>query len=233
MINAINLICKTAGCPAFGDWAIKKGITKKWSQAKRGDIVLFDFNHNGTSDHIGIVTKVGDGYIETIEGNTGNGSNTNGDGVYKRTRYKSNVNYFVRPAYNDTVTAEMIIATALAEVGYKEGKNNNNKYGAWFGMNNESWCCIFICWVFAHVKNSIGKVYPWELPTKTLKKGAKGDQVKLLQNFLNWYGNYGLKTGEFGPKTEKAVKDYQRKEGLVDDGIFGPKSLKKAKAVKK
>lgn len=230
MINAINMICKTAGCPTFGDWAIKKGITKKWSQAKRGDIVLFDFNHNGTSDHIGIVTKVGSGYIETIEGNTGNGSNTNGDGVYKRTRYKSNVNYFVRPAYNDKVTAEMIIATALAEVGYREGRNNNNKYGRWFGQNYVSWCCIFICWVFAHVQN-LGNVYKGELPTKLLKKGAKGDQVKRLQNFLNWYGNYGLRTGEFGAKTEAAVKDYQKKEGLVIDGEFGPKSLAKAKVI--
>lgn len=167
MINALGLITKTAGCPAFGDWAIKNKLTKKWSEAKRGDIVLFDFNHNGTSDHIGIVTKVTSNYIETIEGNTGNGSDTNGDGVYKRTRYKSNVNYFVRPKYTDSVTAEMVITTALAEVGYKEGKNNNNKYGAWMNTNYQPWCCCFVCWVFAHVKsesNNNGKTYGGKLP---------------------------------------------------------------------
>lgn len=232
MINASNLICRTAGCPAFGDWALRNKLTVPFSKARRGDIVLFDFNHNGTSDHIGIVTKAGNGYIETIEGNTGNGSNTNGDGVYRRTRYKSNVNYIVRPKYTKNVTAEMIINTASAEVGYREGKNNENKYGKWYGQNHVSWCCIFVCWVFAHVKS--GNPYSGAFPTaKLLKRGAKGEQVKKLQGFLNWYGNFGLKTGEFGKKTEEAVKVFQKIEGLVVDGEFGPKSLARAKQVTK
>ena len=159
MINASYLICRTAGCPTFGDWAIEHKLTHKWGDAKRGDIVLFDFNRNGTSDHIGIVTKVTSSYIETIEGNTGNGSNTNGDGVYRRTRYKSNVNYFVRPRYDDKVTAEMVIKTAEAELGYREGKNNDNKYGKWYGLNWVSWCCIFVVWIFSHVQNEKAKDY--------------------------------------------------------------------------
>ena len=50
-----------------------------------------------------------------------------------------------------------------------------------------------------------------------LKLGSKGEQVKLVQGFL------GLKTdGDFGPKTEAAVKKWQSENGLVDDGIVGP-----------
>ena len=118
-INAIGIIpCKTAGCPTFGDYAIKKKMTVRWGNHRKGDVVLFDFNHNGTSDHIGIVESANkDGTITTIEGNTSAGSNTNGGQVQRRTRYKSQVNYFVRPKYNSTVTADMIMATARAELG--------------------------------------------------------------------------------------------------------------------
>ena len=39
-----------------------------------------------------------------------------------------------------------IIAIAEKEVGYKEYQGNNNKYGVWYGMNNQPWCDIFISW---------------------------------------------------------------------------------------
>ena len=33
--------------------------------------------------------------------------------------------------------------------------------------------------------------------------------------------------GDFGPGTERAVKEWQTKNGLVADGIVGPKTLAK------
>ena len=73
------------------------------------------------------------------------------------------------------------------------------------------------------------------LPAKGyLREGDEGTQVKRLQQFLNWYGGYNLAVdGSYGPKTKAAVKKYQKAEGLVSDGFFGPASLKKAKAVRK
>ena len=35
---------------------------------------------------------------------------------------------------------------AVEQIGYKEGPNNDNKYGEYFNDNFESWCCYFICW---------------------------------------------------------------------------------------
>lgn len=68
----------------------------------------------------------------------------------------------------------------------------------------------------------------------TLKKGSTGLQVQRLQKFLNWYGNYGLVVdGIFGTKTQKAVKDFQKRTGLAVDGIFGKNSLAMAKEMKK
>jgi murein L,D-transpeptidase YcbB/YkuD len=57
-----------------------------------------------------------------------------------------------------------------------------------------------------------------------LKRGSKGIDVKKLQIALNKY-NYNLEVdGVFGPNTERALKDYQKKHGLVADGIAGDKT---------
>ena len=54
-----------------------------------------------------------------------------------------------------------------------------------------------------------------------LKRGSSGDAVVELQNLLNQHG-YGLNPdGKFGAKTEEAVKDFQKQNGLVADGIVG------------
>ena len=67
-----------------------------------------------------------------------------------------------------------------------------------------------------------------------LKKGDNNSNVALLQKFLNWYGNYGLSIdGDFGAKTENAVKDFQKDMNITADGNFGTASLNKAKSVKK
>lgn len=52
-----------------------------------------------------------------------------------------------------------------------------------------------------------------------LKQGSRGALVKELQEFL------GITTdGDFGPGTERAVKDWQTKNRLTADGIVGPKT---------
>lgn len=245
MINALSIIpCKTDSCPTMGDYAIKKKMNVKWGSHKIGDIVLFDFNHNGTSDHIGIVIGINGNKITTIEGNTGSGSNTNGGQVQIRSRVKSNVNYFVRPKYTNAITPEMVIATARAEVGVKESPKNSNKvkYNEWFYGKNQSayWCCTFVCWVFAHVKEAekpivkpTGK-YGGAIPTPTLKKGSKGENTKNLQRFLNWYhADWKLAVdGIFGGATKSAVEAFQRTEGIAVDGIYGKDSYNKANAYK-
>lgn len=42
-----------------------------------------------------------------------------------------------------------IIAIAEKEVGYKEYQGNNNKFGVWYGLNNQPWCDIFVSWCAA------------------------------------------------------------------------------------
>lgn len=59
---------------------------------------------------------------------------------------------------------------------------------------------------------------------KTLKKGSKGDDVEVLQHLLNVEGVKVTIDGDFGEKTEAAVKAYQKAHGLETDGIVGAKT---------
>lgn len=45
---------------------------------------------------------------------------------------------------------ERALDAAIAELGYTESPNgsNQNKYGAWYGMNGEPWCAMFCTWCF-------------------------------------------------------------------------------------
>jgi len=74
----------------------------------------------------------------------------------------------------------------------------------------------------ANIKNGLYKrIIQIELhPYKgILKKGSRGVQVKKIQEII------GVKVdGIFGIQTEKAVKDFQRKNDLVVDGIVGVKT---------
>lgn len=54
---------------------------------------------------------------------------------------------------------------------------------------------------------------------ETIKLGSKGDTVKKLQQLLSLTVD-----GNFGPKTDKAVKEFQTKNNLIADGIVGAKT---------
>ncbi|MGQ0590628.1 MAG: peptidoglycan recognition protein family protein [Sphingosinicella sp.] len=55
----------------------------------------------------------------------------------------------------------------------------------------------------------------------TLRRGASGDLVKIVQRAIGVSAD-----GDFGPRTEAAVRAFQRQRGLVPDGIVGPASWK-------
>ena len=82
-------------------------------------------------------------------------------------------------------------------------------------------------------------LYPYELPKLPKRgwftSGDKGSEVRKLQQFLNWYGDYGLAIdGEVGRKTMWAVRYYEGREKLKPvDGLFGEKCLARAKEVRR
>lgn len=62
-----------------------------------------------------------------------------------------------------------VLRIARSQIGYEEGRNNDNKYGRAFGANHTAWCQEFVWWVFREAglvgempKTAVTRVaYPW------------------------------------------------------------------------
>ena len=67
-----GLVLKFAGCVDGANWFKSNG---KWQdrtyEPKVGDIIFFDWEGDGTTDHVGIVEKCENGTVYTVEGNSG------------------------------------------------------------------------------------------------------------------------------------------------------------------
>lgn len=64
---------------------------------------------------------------------------------------------------------------------------------------------------------------------RTIKQGADGGGVYLLQKLLQEKGYKLSADSIFGPRTDSCVRAYQQKMGLVVDGICGPKTWRSIK----
>ncbi|WP_441963372.1 peptidoglycan-binding domain-containing protein [Mycolicibacterium houstonense] len=67
-------------------------------------------------------------------------------------------------------------------------------------------------------------------PTVTLKNGSQGQQVATLQALLNLdYPAYShlQVDGDFGAQTEAVIREFQKRAGLIVNGVAGPETLAK------
>src|ERR1700755_2745113 len=63
-----------------------------------------------------------------------------------------------------------------------------------------------------------GTLSPWP----QIRQGAKEHPVPTLQHLLRARGHTVTVDGEFGHRTDAAVRSFQREKGLAVDGIVGP-----------
>lgn len=149
---------KTASCTTLMKWA-KANRQFVTSDFRPGDVLLYQFDEDDSSEHTGICVSSDGKNVTAIEGNCG-------DKVAKVTRSIRTLHGAYRPAYD-------------------EG------------------CGI-------------------SLPE--LRRGSVSAAVESMQILLegNGYscGRYGT-DGDFGPDTEKALREYQNYRGLTVDGICG------------
>lgn len=115
-------------------------------------------------------------------------------------------------------------------------RDHDSKKHGWYSYENSMKGCVNQIWIVERFDEpkpyKITKPYSGKLPTKTVKKGSKGTQVKYLQKFLNWALGTKLKVdGKAGSKTVSAIKKFQKAQGLTQDGSFGSKSRAKAQAL--
>jgi hypothetical protein len=67
----------------------------------------------------------------------------------------------------------------------------------------------------------------FELFNEAFQKGSKGRKVRFIQGLLNLQGYPIAIDGAFGPATEYAVKEFQKREKLAVDGMVGRNTFAK------
>ena len=97
-----NLCKKTASCADMLEWF--EGQNRIVKEPKPGDIVFFHFStNNRKANHVGIVIRIENDSIITIEGNTSVTSDDNGGRVMQRKRKLKDIIAYARPAYSDAI----------------------------------------------------------------------------------------------------------------------------------
>lgn len=185
---------RTASCSGLLDWYQRNQPKCIVSQAKPNDIVIYSFGHTG------IVESATANTVTAIEGNTttSGGSEWNGGEVARKTRSVSTVQAYIRAV---------------------EIQDDSDNGGT--DMTYEQFCTYMDRW---QAENGVIVTRnPYPVPKRTLQYGDIGNDVKWLQWELNDLGyNCGDIDGDFGGKTEGAVKAFQSDNGLDPDGIVGP-----------
>lgn len=80
-------------------------------------------------------------------------------------------------------------------------------------------------WAVMGVTKAVPAPAPVKVGRPTLQKGDRGDAVWVLQRKLTTSFSLYSKwepTGYFGDSTEASVREFQRRAGLVPDGVVGP-----------
>jgi cell wall-associated NlpC family hydrolase len=105
-LGAISSVANTkkgfASCDAWLKYLTKNNQIVPIGQAKRGDIVFFQFDEDAQADHVGIVRSHNTTLknLQVYEGNTSSGksgSQSNGDGFYLKKRNYQTIMAVARP----------------------------------------------------------------------------------------------------------------------------------------
>lgn len=229
-----------------GIWAQAKA--RGWSAdspERDGDIVVYDWQDNPSDgDHVGIATP-SKGRGAAIEYNTSPsnaGSQGNGGGVYRRTR-KDNV--IVGYVLIRKVLAAINIADSVAVDSFI-ARGPNLREGDWGSqvvelqaLLNAKGAGIAADGKYGpRTRNAVmavqrayrldvdGVVGPdtfaalraVQPPVRSkVRKGDSGGDVAEVQRLVGVQAD-----GKYGPKTDAAVKHFQRSQGLSADGVVGP-----------
>lgn len=101
-----GIIPKYAYCPSGEAWFKERNQWKSNNETPSpGDIIFFDFDGDGVTEHTGIVQYAENGNIVTVEGNTGGVSNSAGDCCEIKVRSASMIKGYGTPNYPSIGTA--------------------------------------------------------------------------------------------------------------------------------
>lgn len=210
---------KTAYCPTLVSWfKQKKQWRKPGSVPKAGDIIFFDYNHNNSSDHVGIVesynssTKV----VTTIEGNKR-------DAVVRQTyslNHKDICGYGV-PAYTDGAPKAVTTPQSKPQSSGKQTVTDLQK-----AINKTYNAGLVVDGVWGPKTEAQAKKRLLKVTTRLMNSAhVKWAQSRLIK--LGYpCGSYGADS-KYGAATKAAVQKFQRAKKISADGIVGINTTKK------
>lgn len=206
-IKVPNTVYTPAGVAAFKK--MNKWVPVKGNKPKTGWVVYFDFPGGSDIDHVGWVLKDnGDGTCWTEEGNTTadgkKGSQANGGEACKKLR-----------AYGPNKKGLPVFIAGYGAIDYPDADSATTKTLEEKKVE------------LAEVAKTQGVEVPPVKLFKPFKLGASGSSVKVVQQALKVTAD-----GKFGPGTEKALKAFQKKEGLPVTGIVDEETYRRIKGVK-
>lgn len=219
-----------AYCPSILAIGKSKGRLVPASGAVPGDVVLFDWGGDGTSDHVGIVEINKGGYLQTVEGNTNNGC------VARRTRAYSTVSGVIRPAYDGSAkpsggsSGSSSSAPASGSIADVQRWAGSTADGVWGPRTKAALVRKLQSELNAQFGRRLAVDGVWGAKTKAacvnVRRNASGNITRVLQGALicHGYSTNGF-DGVFGGGTEAAVRAYQRSRGLSVDGVAGPNTF--------
>lgn len=223
-----TLIPKHNNVGYIRDWYNDRGLyfLKSSYNPQKGDLIIFK-----NTSHIGIVEKIENGRVWTIEGNSKDKVSNNS---YLKT--DSYIQGYCKIKF-DNSSSNTSNNTSNATISSVQ-KGLNSKYGTGlkvdgiYGSNTKKA-------LVKSLQKELNKQFNAKLETDgvfgsltkskcpLLKIGAKGNITWLVQAMLICKG-YNLKLdGDFGSNTQNAIMQFQKSHGLTVDGECGKNTFEK------
>lgn len=180
---------KCAYTPTLANWFKSKKTF--YSTPKVGDIVFYQFSGSSRINHVGIVIEViSNTKIKAIEGNTSSTNDSNGGAVEIRTRATTYVKGYGRPNYLTEASAP--VTPPSSSYTFTDFVKELQRA---IGVKDDG----------APGPNTLNAT-----PTLSKTKNSTHKAVLPVQKYLNSIGyNCGTPDGDFGSKTDAAVKKFQ------------------------
>ncbi|MEG1827323.1 MAG: CHAP domain-containing protein [Gordonibacter sp.] len=196
-----------AYCPSMLSIGKAKGRAVPVKEAQPGDVVYFDWEGDGVSDHVGFVEVNFGTYLQTIEGNTNNGQ------VARRTRAYGTVCGVIRPDYDgaDKPSGQPVGGSTPCAVDGFWGTATTKAVQAALGTSQDG--IVSDQYAPYAAKNPGLQASSWQWRAKTTQGS---DMVRAMQRKVG----AGV-DGIAGPATFKAL---QKHLGTYQDGIISSPS---------
>lgn len=228
-----DVIYPFASCTTGFNWFTNEDeTTREHCEPEKGDIIFFIWSKGeSTPDHVGIVEKVEDGRVYTIEGNR---SDKVQQFSYDLDSWQ--IYGYAFPDYGDAPTPPEPPTPTYDQQIADIQQWIINAYGLDIQITGQ---------FDEQTKHYLTMAYQMELnanygadlvvdgifgqatkrATPILSYGDEGDLVALVQSMLYGYGyNTNGVDGLYYDGTKRAIKEYQSENGLTVDGMYGPQT---------